>query len=92
MEILSVSWLGGWLCGGPVVGGFCLIVKVFQKSEPGVMAEEVSCVRNLDAGCPSPSYFSLGSCTKSCDVIGNSINSSFMQGSGKGWGKSGHRA
>lgn len=34
------------------------------------MAEEVSCVRSLDAGCPSPSSLSPGSCTKSCDVTG----------------------
>lgn len=47
-----------------------LIVKVLQKSEPGVMVEEVSYVRSLDAGCPSPSSLSLGSRTKSCDVIG----------------------
>lgn len=36
-----------------------LRVKVLWKSEPEVMAEEVSGVGSLDAGCPSPSYFLL---------------------------------
>lgn len=42
-------------------------MKVLWKSEPEVMAEEISGVGSLDAGCPTP-YFSPGSCTKSCDA------------------------
>lgn len=37
-----------------------LIVKILWRFEPEVMAEEVSGVRSLDAGCPSPSYLFLG--------------------------------
>lgn len=47
-----------------------LIVKVLWKSEPEVMAEEVSGVRSWDAGCPSPSYLFSGSWTRSCDILG----------------------
>ena len=72
-EMLSVSCLGGEVEGGREGGlwevSSSLIVKVLWKLEPEVMAEEVSGVRSLDAGCASPSYFSPGSCAKSCDVL-----------------------
>lgn len=69
-EILSVSWLGEWVEGGLWEVSSSLIVKVLWKSQPEVMVEKVSGVRSLDAGCHSPSYFSPGSCAKSCDVLG----------------------
>lgn len=70
VEIPSVSWLDGWVEDGLWEVSSPLIVKVLWKSEPEVMAEEVSGVRSLDAGCPSPSYLSPGSWTRSCDVLG----------------------
>lgn len=64
VEILSITWLG-W---GEVSA--LLIVEVLQKSESGEMVMEVSRVRSLDAGCPSPGYLSPGFCTKRWDVLG----------------------
>lgn len=47
-----------------------LIVQVLWKSEPEVMAEEVSSVKwSLDADWLLPTYISSGSCTKSSDAF-----------------------
>lgn len=61
---------GGWVEEGLWEVSSSLIVKVLWKSEPKVMAKEVSGVRSLDVGCPSPSYLVPDSCTRSCDVLG----------------------
>ena len=54
VAIVSIFWLGVCVEGQLWEVSSSLIVKVLQKSEPEVMAEEVYGVRSLDAGCPSP--------------------------------------